>query len=286
MSDSPVAMVTGASTGIGLAIVKQLLDSGYRVAATARRESLARFGELSHPQLKFFALDVTHAQQRAGSVHDVLQAFGRIDVLVNNAGICTRSVLEHLSFDDEHRQFDVNYFGAMALTRLVLPQMRQRRSGHIVNISSTAGMVAMPTMGCYSASKFAFEGASEALWYEMKPWGIHVTLIQPGFVHSQSFRNAMFTEKAAQSLNDENDDYHIYYTEMLHFIERLMIRSPSRPEDIARIVVRELRRPGRLRVHATWDARLFNLLRRGLPQRVYHWVLYRGLPRVKHWVKP
>ncbi len=284
-----VVMVTGASTGLGLAIVSRLLDMGYLVVVTARSSSLARFDELPFGKSKqclVIGLDVTDENQRQQAVKQVLDKWGRIDVLINNAGVCYRGVVEHLTEDDEHRQFEVNYQAPMAMTRLVLPTMRARRCGHIINISSTAGMVAMPTMSTYSASKFALEGASESLWYEMRPWQVNVTLIQPGFVHSPSFRHAIVVDKANDSIKNESDPYHRYYVNMLRLIERLMFKSPTTPDDIALRVLREIRKPGRLRVYVTWDARVFNVLRRILPQRLYHWVLYRGLPKIKEWVQP
>lgn len=288
-AESKVVLVTGASTGIGLAICRELLEQGMRVAASARASSLDRLRALGwhqNPQCLLVELDLDLSDQRRNAIATVLDHWGRLDVLVNNAGICYRGVVEQLSHAEESRQMNINYLAAIDLTRWALPQMRSQRSGHVINISSTAGMVAMPTMSAYSASKFALEGASEALWYEMRPWGVHVTLVQPGFVRSPSFRNAIFAENAKTAAETSSDPYFRYYRHMLGLIERLMTRSPTRPQDIARLVARRIRRPGNLRVYATWDARAFNLLRRLLPQRLYHWLLYRGLPGVKDWVDP
>jgi hypothetical protein len=203
--------------------------------------------------------------------------------LINNAGITYRAVLEHMSEADELQQLNTNFFGPMALIRLVLPGMRMRRWGRIINISSVGGMMAMPTMGSYSASKFALEGASEALWYELLPWKIAVILVQPGFINSNSFRNVYWTSKAKASL-DSGDGYAVYYRQMNGFIEKLMRRAFATPESIADKVVELIEHPNpALRIPATYDAWFFSLLRRVLPRRTYHWMLYRNLPGIEHW---
>lgn len=122
--------------------------------------------------------------------------WGGVDVLVNNAGVAYRAVVEHVTEEDRLRQFGVNFLGPMEMVRLCLPSMRKKRAGRIINVSSVSGMMAMPTMGVYCASKFALEGASEALWYEVKPWNIRVTLVQPGFINSDSFQNTRTTPKS------------------------------------------------------------------------------------------
>ena len=144
-------------------------------------------------------------------------------------------------------------------------------------------MMAMPTMGAYSASKFALEGASEALWYELRPWNIQVVLVQPGFVHSESFHRVRWSAGAETSATGR-DGYTVYYETMGAFIGRLMNSSLASPESIARKIMRsmEKRRP-KLRVPATPDAYFFYLLRRLLPRRWYHWILYRNLPDISRW---
>ncbi len=143
--------------------------------------------------------------------------------------------------------------------------------------------MAMPTMGSYSASKFALEGASEALWYELKPWGINVTLIEPGFIHSNSFKNVYLSDKAKHSIL-KNDTYNIYYLSMRDFIEKIMKMAISTSGDIADkiiTVVKDKNPP--LRVCATIDAYFFSYLRRILPRAIYHAILYRNLPNIKKW---
>jgi hypothetical protein len=283
----PVVLVTGASTGLGLALAHLLVARGYRTLLTARRASLERFaaaGIQEGPRTRICALDVTDARERRAAVAEAERAFGRVDVLVNNAGVAYRSVLEHVQDDERLAQMDVNFLGPMELVRLVLPGMRARRSGRIISVSSVGGMMAMPTMAVYSASKFALEGACEALWYEVRPWGVHVTLVEPGFIHSTSFQNTRYTQDSARSLGERADPYHAHYEHMAPFIARLMQMSRSTPETVARCILRaiEARSPP-LRMSGTPDAFVFSTLRRVLPRRLYHAVLYRSLPQVHSW---
>ena len=144
--------------------------------------------------------------------------------------------------------------------------------------------MAMPTMSLYSAAKFALEGATEALWYEVRPWDVHVSLIEPGFIRSDSFRSTRFTRRSFRGVMDDGDPYHAHYLHMAAFIERVMEHAPATPERVARCVLKTLnRRRPPLRVYATPDAHLFALLRRLLPRGLYHAILYRALPHVGLW---
>lgn len=281
-------LITGASSGIGLALAKLGLQRGYRVVATARKSSLSRFRSLGLPESENFLirpLDVTNADQREALIAELNKHHHGVDVLINNAGIAYRSVIEHMSSADELLQMETNFLGPMALTRLVLPRMRKQRRGCIVNISSVGGMMAMPTMGSYSASKFALEGASEALWYELRPWNVRVVLVQPGFVHSNAFRHIYWTHRGKSALTGQ-DDYHAYYSNMESFVERLMGIAHATPDSIAEKVLRTIESAhAPLRVSATADAVFFSWIRRFLPRRLYHGLLYRGLPGISHWGK-
>jgi NAD(P)-dependent dehydrogenase (short-subunit alcohol dehydrogenase family) len=281
-------LLTGASRGLGLAIARALIASHrYRVVLTAREDSLGRFtaaGIFEGEHIRLRALDVTSAEQRLTVVEEAAADWGGVDVLVNNAGITYRAVVEHITDMDRLAQFEVNYNGPMELTRLVLAGMRERRFGRIINVSSVGGMMAMPTMSVYSASKFALEGASEALFYEVRPWNISVTLVQPGFINSDGFEQVRYTGQSQTAQGIERSPYHAHYAFMSGFIGRMMRLSPATPESVARKVlgVIERARPP-LRLPATLDASLFALLRRLLPRPVYHWVLYRMLPGVRYW---
>lgn len=281
-------LITGASTGLGLALARLLAgDPRFRLALTARTSSLHRLaaaGLHADANTLLVPMDVADRAQRIAAVERVTAELGGVDVLVNNAGVALRSVLEQANEHERQTQLDVNFLGPVHLIRLVLPGMRRRRRGRIVNVSSVGGMMAMPTMALYSASKWALEGASEALWYEVRPFGIHVTLIEPGFIRSDSFRNTRLTVDSARAIGDDHAAYHAHYAAMAPFIERLMLRSLATPESVARCIRRAMtmRRPP-LRMLATADAHLFAMLRRLLPRRLYHWLLHRNLPDVRHW---
>ena len=288
----PVVLITGASAGLGLALTRLLLlKSGpWRLILTARRESLDRFAALGireHDHLLLRPLDVSEPAERQAVVQEADDRWGGVDILVNNAGVAYRAVCEHVTDADQLEQLNVNYRGPMDLIRLVLPRMRERRDGRILNVSSVGGMMAMPTMDLYSASKFALEGATEALWYEVRPFGIHVTLVQPGFINSESFHNTRHTRLSESAVSDPANPYHTHYARMAGFIARLMEHTRSSPEDVARRMLRAMRsRRPPLRLAATEDAHLFAWLRRLLPRRLYHEILYRSLPGVRHWGRP
>lgn len=178
-----VVLITGGSSGIGKAAATILAQNGWRVYAAARRleamQDLTRFGVIP------MKLDLADEDQRRACVEEILSKEERIDALVNNAGYGSYGALEDVPDDEARRQFDVNVFGLMSLTRLVLPQMRNQRRGRIINVSSIGGRMAMPMGGWYHASKFALEALSDSLRTEVKPFGIHVTVIQPGMVSTE-----------------------------------------------------------------------------------------------------
>ncbi len=285
---SALVLITGASTGIGLATARRLIRaSDYRLLLTARESSLGRFrdaGIAEGERVFLRPLNVLEEGERRAVLDEANQDLGGVDALINNAGIAYRAVVEHVREEERLAQMGINFRAPMELARLALPTMRAKRRGRIINVSSVGGMMAMPTMAVYSASKFALEGATESLWYEVRPWGIAVSLIEPGFVNSSGFENTVYTESSASSANRREAAYYRHYQEMGAFITRLMRRSLATEEGIARRIHRvlESRRPP-LRVQATLDARLFSLLRRLLPQRLYHEILYRSLPGIRRW---
>lgn len=286
--DERVVLITGATTGIGLALARLLLEKDFRLVLTARQSSLARFeglGIQEGPRVMLRPLDVAEPTCAEPIVKEVNERWGGVDVLVNNAGILYRAVMEHLEDAHEEDQFHTNYLGPLHLIRLVLPTMRAKRGGHIINLSSVGGMMAMPTMGGYSASKFALEGASEALWYEMRPWGVRVTLIEPGFVNSDGFTHAIYTQRSCAASREASDPYHAYYQNLVGFIAKMMTSSPTRPDDVARKIYKVMNQNDPpLRRPVTLDAWFFSWLRRLLPQPLYLRVLYRFLPGIGRWV--
>ncbi|MGI4976423.1 MAG: oxidoreductase [Janthinobacterium lividum] len=177
----PVWLVTGCSTGFGLELARLVLERGGRCAATARDTArLEGLGADAGERVLPLALDVTDPAQIAAAVAAAEARFGRIDVLVNNAGYGYQSSIEEGDESEIRAQFDANVFGLFALTRAVLPGMRERRQGHIINITSLAGFSGLPGSGYYAASKHAVEGFSDALHAETAPLGIAVTCVAPG----------------------------------------------------------------------------------------------------------
>lgn len=176
-----VWFITGASTGFGRLLAEEVLKAGGKVVATARRLDKVADLEAKYPQTaKALALDVTDASEVDSAVTQALAKFGRVDVLVNNAGYGVAGAIEEVSEAEFLPMFETNVFGLLRVTRAFLPQLRRQRSGHILNLSSIGGVVAGPGIGLYNATKFAVEGISEALAAELVPLGIHVTIVEPG----------------------------------------------------------------------------------------------------------
>ena len=179
MHQSSVWLITGCSTGFGRELVRVLAARGHPVVATARNP--ATLGEFaSNPQVLTAALDVTDPDQIGRAVTDAIARFGQIDVLVNNAGYGYLSAVEEGENDEVRAMFEVNVFGLASMTKSVLPGMRARHSGTIVNISSMGGLIGFPGIGYYNATKFAVEGLTEALAKECAPLGIKVIAVEPG----------------------------------------------------------------------------------------------------------
>lgn len=284
MTSIPVVLITGCSSGIGFALAKALREKKqYRVVATCRAPKVMELREILPESETFIvrALDVTKHEEREALISEVFRKWRRIDVLVNNAGISYRSVVEHMDDESELHQLETNYLGPMALTRLVFPPMREQGHGKIINVSSVSGLMAMPTMASYSASKHALEGASEALWYEAKPFGIHVSIVQLGFIKSKSFERVYFSRKAkmSQSLDGPFADY---YKNMGPFVAKFMNLSPSTPEHVAKRIIHliEMEKPP-LWVAGTLDASLFFWLKKLSPRRLFHKIMFSFLPGSK-----
>ena len=173
--------ITGASTGFGRLLAEEVLKAGGKVIATARNLEKVADLEAKYPQAaKAIALDVIDAGQVDSAVTQAFAQFGRVDVLVNNAGYGVAGAIEEVSETEFMPMFETNVFGLLRVTRAFLPYLRKQRSGHILNLSSIGGVVAGPGIGFYNATKFAVEGISEALAAELAPLGISVTIIEPG----------------------------------------------------------------------------------------------------------
>lgn len=193
-----VALVTGASSGIGEDAALQLHEKGFVVYGAARRTD--RLSDLSGKGVRALAMDVTKEESITAGVSKIVEAEGRIDVLVNNAGYGSYGAIEDVEMEEARYQFEVNVFGAMTLTQMVLPHMRKQGSGRVINISSMGGKIYTPLGGWYHGTKFALEALSDCLRLETKPFGIDVILIEPGGIRTEWGRIA--AEKLLETSSD------------------------------------------------------------------------------------
>jgi NAD(P)-dependent dehydrogenase (short-subunit alcohol dehydrogenase family) len=227
-----VWMITGASRGIGARIAEAALAQGDAVVATARDAAAIekRFG--AQPGLLAVALDVTDEAQAVQATTAALQRFGRIDVLVNNAGYGLLGAVEEASADEVRRLYETNVFGLLNVTRAVLPQMRERRSGHVINISSLGGIQSAAGFGVYCSTKFAVEGITEALHAELAPLGIHATVVEPGY-----FRTEFLEGQSLVTSPRVLDDYAASAGRVREAAKRISLNQPGDPVRLAQAML-------------------------------------------------
>ncbi len=246
---TPVWFITGCSTGFGRDLAEAVLDRGWRTVVSARDKArVADLAEGAGDRALAVDLDVTKPKQIAAAVAAAHERFGRIDVLVNNAGYGYQSSIEEGVDDEIRAMFEANVFGLFDLTRAVLPGMRARRRGHILNISSVAGLVGLPSSGYYAASKHAVEGFTDALAAEVAPLGIHALCVEPG-----PFR----TDWAGRSLKQTKstiDDYAETAGARLKATSEASGTQPGDPVRAAKamIAVTEVENPPRHLVLGAW----------------------------------
>jgi NAD(P)-dependent dehydrogenase (short-subunit alcohol dehydrogenase family) len=243
----PTILITGASSGIGRATALRFQSEGWNVIATMREPSASDLAELDNVLVT--RLDVTDTASIEATVNAGIHRFGTIDLLLNNAGYGAYGPLEAFSTDRIRRQFDTNVIGLLEVTKAVLPQMRALRSGTIVNISSIGGQITFPLGTLYHGTKFAVEGLSEALHYELEPLGIRVRIVEPGMIKTdfggRSFDFAM---------GDDLTDYAPTAAAMGRLFGKLA-SNPSSPEAVAYVIWQAAHAPGdQLRFRAGPDA--------------------------------
>ena len=201
-SNQKVWFVTGASKGLGLSLVKRLLNEGYNVAATSRSLADLEKAVGNHTSFLPLAVDILNEQSVAEAVNKTITRFGSLDVVVNNAGYGLVGALEELSDAESRQNFDVNVFGTLNVIRHALPQLRKQQSGHIFNIASIGGFTGnFPGFGIYCATKFAVHGLTESLAAEVKPFGIHATVVSPGYFRT-NFLNDTSLVIPKNAIND------------------------------------------------------------------------------------
>ncbi len=265
-----VALVTGASAGIGKAIVRQLLKDGWIVYGAARR--LDKMADIQTEGAKVLTLDVTDEDSLVQAVQKLLAAEGRLDALVNNAGYGSYGAIEDVPISEAKRQFEVNVFGLIRLTQLVLPTMRSAKSGTIVNISSMGGRIWMPIGGWYHATKHAIEVLSDTLRVETKPFGIKVVVIQPGAIKSE------WSGIAAQTLQETSQGS--VYSAQIQPMARLLNHydNSAKPEVVAKAVSQAVNSRNPKRRYATPnDAKLLIFLRWLLPDWAWELLISNAL---------
>ncbi len=271
-----VALITGCSTGIGAATAARLAKGDWTVYATARKpETLA---ELAEAGCQTLALDVTNEELMTAAVDTIIAESGRIDALVNNAGYSQSGAAETLDLDDVRRQFETNVFGLLRMTQLVLPHMREQRSGRIVNISSIGGKIVFPGGGAYHATKFAVEAFSDAMRFEVAGFGIKVIIIEPGLIKT-NFENA-----AVASIEGGDGPYARFNAHVAKMTKEAyngpMAKFGGGPDSVAKVIEKSLNaRHPRIRYTVTPSATMSIGTRRLLGARGWDMAMGAQFPR-------
>jgi NAD(P)-dependent dehydrogenase (short-subunit alcohol dehydrogenase family) len=253
----PVAIVTGVSGGIGEATARALQAAGYRVFGTYRRPPATR-----SPGIEYLACDVTSDGSVSAAVGEVLTKAGRIDLLVNNAGVGLLAGAEESSLEQAKSLFDVNLFGVIRMTKAVLPTMRRHGSGRIVNISSVMGLIPAPFMALYAASKHALEGYSESLDHEIRGSGVRVVLVEPAYTRTSFEGNVYQADQQLEIYRPVRSNAEAVFRDAM--------KNADAPELVASAVVRaSTAATPRARYTAGRMARQVSLLRRFVPEAAF-----------------
>ena len=238
MQDQKVAVVTGSSTGIGFETSLTLARNGFHTYATMRNlegeksKPLTEVAKNENLQLQVIELDVNNDKSVADAIRTIVDERKRIDVLINNAGYALGGALEDSSVDEIKAQFETNFFGSVRAMKAVLPVMRKQGAGKIVNITSMGGRISIPLSSSYHGSKFALEGLSESIQYELEPFGIKVILIEPGAVGSNFWRNI----KIAKSSSDSDSPYSQFGNKILKAF-KVMEQNVISPSVVAKTIL-------------------------------------------------
>ncbi len=274
-------LITGASSGIGLETSVYLAGKGYEVFATmrdgARRQALEAEAEARGVRLRILELDVEKPETIRPAVEDVLRRRGGIYGLVNNAGIAIHGYFEDLSQSEIRKMFRTNVFGTMAVTREVLPHMRRAGQGRIIIMSSIGGRIAGPAGSAYCATKFALEGFGESLYQEVMPFGVSVSMIEPGIVRTKIWEE---DRAGAATFPDPDSPYRGWFENQRKWVGRLLESSPNTTEDVARAAYRALAagKP-RFRYVVGDRAKWLLALRRAVPGEVFDKLYFKMIVR-------
>lgn len=287
-----VVLITGASTGIGAALAKALASQykGVRLVLAARSQErlqkVADFCQQAGAETLVVVTDLAKVDQAQALAHTALEHFGQIDVLVNNAGYGQMGPLELMSAEDCRRQFEVNIFGPLALTQAIIPSMRDRGGGRIINISSIGGRTAFPLGGLYSGSKFALEAMSDVLRMELEPFNIQVVVVEPGAVHNE-FLDVIKDHVQATIPEPEKTPYSSAFSKF-NALDKQTQATAWTSEQVAQVIIKALtaKKPSPRYIAATAGGFLVFMLTKVLPRRVVDrfWQRFYGIDQVmKDW---
>jgi short-subunit dehydrogenase len=239
MPEEKVAIITGGSSGIGFETSLTLARNGFHTYATMRKleEGSKRITDIAKNEnlpLQVIQLDVDNDKSVIDAINRIVKEKERIDVVINNAGYALVGALEETSMQEIEAQFETNFFGVIRVMQAVIPIMRKHKSGRIVNITSMGGRIAIPLDSIYHATKFALEGLSESIQYELEPFGINIILIEPGAVGSNFWKNLKMAAKASSNLNNSP------YTQMENNMSeafKQMVQNTIHPSDVAKVIL-------------------------------------------------
>lgn len=264
-----VVLITGASSGIGQATAYALLEKGFKVYGTSRKVNSETTIKAKHGNgfLKIIPLDVCSDKSVSDCVNYILQRETSIDILINNAGFGIAGSVEDTSPEESLKQFDTNFFGVLRMCRAVLPKMREQKNGLIINISSVAGLISIPYQSMYSASKYAIEALTEALRIEVKPFGIKVSMVEPGDTKTGFTANRQYTRASS------NSAYSAYFTRSLKTMEKDEQNGP--PPKLAVDAILKIINSNNppIRITAGFSYKLLVFLKRLLPSRFVEYVV-------------
>lgn len=274
-------LITGGTDGLGRATALLLAEQGYRVFATGRnaerRAALDAVARERKLPLETLEMDVCDDASVNSAVGEVERRAGPVDALINSAGVAVIAAMEEISQRDLHLQFETNLFGTVRVVQRVLPEMRKRRRGRIINMSSVGGVVANPLFGPYSGTKFAIEAVSDALRLELRSFGIHVVVIQPGYIPS-GMESASVGLSSHYTHGAGRSPYAQLYRNFMKFWKRSTANPRYRPEHCALVILRALREtPPKPRYTVTRDARITRVVRRLLTDSMLDRMLIRAL---------
>jgi NAD(P)-dependent dehydrogenase (short-subunit alcohol dehydrogenase family) len=232
-----VALVTGSSSGMGFTTAVMLARAGIHTYASMRNlkksKTITDLADKENLPLQVIQLDVNDDKSVNDAIAKIVTEKERIDVLVNNAGYGLFGSIEDVSIEEMKAQFETNFFGVMRVTQLVLPIMRKQKSGTIVNVSSVGGRISLPVLSAYNSTKFALEGLSESMSYELEPFGIKVVIIEPGVIRTNIMNSSIFAKKA----QDPKSPYFSLIQKVENNFKLMMENKSSPPEEVAKVIL-------------------------------------------------